>query len=176
MTDYLSDARPACMVAALDTLRAAQKLKLEPGSKTRAVEHLPELYWALVAEAAIYAELAKADAPTGIAAGSHMERRHDRIRENRRRAGDIVKRASERAEAKCSAPFASFTVGRRVRVIERQNFYHGRMGVIRAVDMSLIAGFWPALTVEFDPLPEEPDKRVRTFVSARDIELIGHDQ
>lgn len=85
MTDYPIDARPSCMVAALDTLRAAQKLKLEPGKNGRVREHLPELYWSLMTEAAIYAELAKAPDVVGIAAGSHMTARDEGIRERRTR-------------------------------------------------------------------------------------------
>lgn len=83
MTDHPTDGRPSCMVAALDTIRAAQKLKLQPGSKGKVREKLPELYWSLIAEAAIYAELAKAPTEVGIAAGSHMTTRDKQKRISR---------------------------------------------------------------------------------------------
>lgn len=85
MTHHPADARPSCMVAALDTIRAAQKLKLEPGTKNQAREQLPELYWSLMAEAAIYAELARADVNVGLIAGGHLAARDERIRENLQR-------------------------------------------------------------------------------------------
>ena len=88
MTTHPADARPSCMVAALDNIRAAQKLKLEPGTKNRVREPLPELYWSLMAEAAIYAELARADVSVGFAAGAHLVQRDERIREQKRLFAD----------------------------------------------------------------------------------------
>lgn len=103
MTHHPADARPSCMVAALDTLRAAQKLKLEPNSKTRVREKLPELYWSLMLEAAIYADLARADYATGIAAGTHVTQRDEQVRENRERFAEAVKHRARRGAPSYSA-------------------------------------------------------------------------
>lgn len=93
MTHHPADARPAFMVAARDRIEAAQQLKLEPGSKTRVRETLPDLYWSLIAEAAIYADLARADYATGLTAGVHLTEREARIEGARDRAREAVKRA-----------------------------------------------------------------------------------
>ncbi len=53
-----TDARASAWICAFDTIRAAQKLKLN--KHKRAVEQLPELYWSLMAEAAIFADLGRA--------------------------------------------------------------------------------------------------------------------
>ena len=100
MTTHPADARPSCMVAALDNIRAAQKLKLEPGTKNKAREQLPELYWSLMAEAAIYAELARADVSVGFAAGAHLVQRDERIREQKRLFAD---RAAQRHPHRAAA-------------------------------------------------------------------------
>lgn len=100
MTTHPADARPSCMVAALDNIRAAQKLKLEPGTKNKAREQLPELYWSLMAEAAIYAELARADVSVGFAAGEHLVQRDERIREQKRLFAD---RAAQRHPHRAAA-------------------------------------------------------------------------
>lgn len=99
-TTHPADARPSCMVAALDNIRAAQKLKLEPGTKNRVREPLPELYWSLMAEAAIYAELARADVSVGFAAGAHLVQRDERIREQKRLFAD---RAAQRHPHRAAA-------------------------------------------------------------------------
>ena len=100
MTTHPADARPSCMVAALDNIRAAQKLKLEPGTKNRVREPLPELYWSLMAEAAIYAELARAEVSVGFAAGEHLVQRDERVREQKRLFADrVAQRHPHRAAA-----------------------------------------------------------------------------
>ncbi len=86
-----TDARASAWICAFDTIRAAQKLKLN--KHKRAVEQLPELYWSLMAEAAIFADLARADFQTGLAAGTHLVARDARIRENRDRMSRVVAEA-----------------------------------------------------------------------------------
>jgi hypothetical protein len=61
------DARIAAWLHAWDTIRFAQELRQSPkdlGPRV-APDPLPELYWAAVAEAAVFAEMARADMPTG---------------------------------------------------------------------------------------------------------------
>lgn len=65
------DARVAAWTCAWDAIRAAQELRQPPrqprplAEQSLEPEPLPELYWAAIAEAAVYAELARADLPTG---------------------------------------------------------------------------------------------------------------
>lgn len=130
MTTHPADARPSCMVAALDNIRAAQKLKLEPGTKNRVREPLPELYWSLMAEAAIYAELARADVSVGLVAGEHLVQRDERVREQKRLFAD---RAAQRHPHRAAADAATIAVGRRVRVTDRMSDYHDRIGIVTSL-------------------------------------------
>lgn len=84
MTDHLPppDLRVSAFVGAWERIEAAQKLKVD--HKNRVREPLPELYWATLAEAAILADLARADQTTGFFAGGHLTQRDERIRQNRR--------------------------------------------------------------------------------------------
>lgn len=67
MTD-IPDARVAAWTCAWNSLIAAGKLRQPPKDAQRlrvAPEPLPEMYWAAVAEAAIFADLARADLDVG---------------------------------------------------------------------------------------------------------------
>lgn len=61
------DARVAAWTCAWESIQAAQKLRQprEDRGPRVAPEPLPDRYWAAVAEAAVYADLARADLPTG---------------------------------------------------------------------------------------------------------------
>lgn len=65
----ISDARPAAWVCAWNAIQAVQELK-KPRKGATDGEPLPELYWATIAEAAIFAQLAQADVTTGLHAGT----------------------------------------------------------------------------------------------------------
>lgn len=86
------DDRAAAYVGARNLLKAAQELRVGP--KGRVLEPLPEVYWALLAEARILTELAKADGQIGHLAGAHMvEMEDDRARRAKmfREAGDRLR-------------------------------------------------------------------------------------
>jgi hypothetical protein len=66
----ISDARPTAWVCAWNAIQAVQELKKPPKGTRVAREPLDELYWATLAEAAVFAQLASADTSTGISAGT----------------------------------------------------------------------------------------------------------
>lgn len=84
-----ADLRANAFVGAWERIELAQKLKVD--LKGRAVEQLPELYWATMAEAAVLADLANADEDPGRDAGRYLFDRRRRIEESRARF-DAAKR------------------------------------------------------------------------------------
>lgn len=95
----IPDVRAAAWVCAWDALAAVQQLKQPPDGPRVAPEPLPDLYWATMAEAAIYAQLAQVDSTTGITAGvilnEDARRRTNVARLTDLLASDKAKRASE---------------------------------------------------------------------------------
>lgn len=64
----MSDARSTAWANAWALLQGLQKYRAEhPG------EEPPQVYWAIIAEATVFAVLAKADPATGFAAGAWMD-------------------------------------------------------------------------------------------------------
>ncbi|AEL98520.1 hypothetical protein CL64_gp48 [Mycobacterium phage Liefie] len=76
-TPQPADARASAWIGAHERIVAAQKLKVD--HKKRVVDPLPELYWATLAEAAVLAELARADQTTGLHAGRYLVDQQQRI-------------------------------------------------------------------------------------------------
>ncbi|ABE67307.1 hypothetical protein SEA_PINKYOSHI_49 [Mycobacterium phage PinkYoshi] len=88
-TPQPADARASAWIGAHERIVAAQKLKVD--HKKRVVDPLPELYWATLAEAAVLAELARADQTTGLHAGGYLVDQQERIEE----FGRLVARSRE---------------------------------------------------------------------------------
>ena len=127
-----ADARASAWIGAHERIAAAQKLKLEPGSKSRLADPLPEIYWATLAEADVLARLATADQTTGFVAGGYLVGQNDRIVANRRAGTAGAALARERAdrEAKHRAPRP--TIGELIdrRVTVTRGDYAGRVGTV----------------------------------------------
>lgn len=182
MTDHLppADARASAWVAAYDTLRAAQKLKIDPETGCHR-DTLPDAYWALLAEAAIYADLGRADQTTGFLAGGHLTQRDERIRKNRHdfervfgnataKATAKVVDAEERlAKARRDAVTRKFTEGQRVYV--KRGDWAGRYGQVYAVhpDNEPVM-----VDVELDPpgRPDDPNEPVMICVPPADLDFV----
>lgn len=82
-----TDGRVCAWMSAWKCLQQAQILKTEP--KTEPGQHtvrdpLPELYWSTLAEAQIYADLAKAPDLVGLAAGDWLVEEQEQEQERRR--------------------------------------------------------------------------------------------
>lgn len=67
MTD-IGDGRVAAFVCAWNALQSAGDIRNQVAKNQHADAPLPDVYWAAVAEAAVFADLARVDMPTGIAA------------------------------------------------------------------------------------------------------------
>ena len=61
------DARVAAWTCAWTAMQAAGEIRSQV-TKERGDEPLPDIYWASVAEAAVFADLARADMSTGVTA------------------------------------------------------------------------------------------------------------
>lgn len=85
MTEYQPepDLRANAFVGAWERIEAAQKLKIDANG--RAVEQLPELYWATIAEAAVLADLTRASRQTGEDSGRYIYDHKRRVQEARDR-------------------------------------------------------------------------------------------
>lgn len=93
MTDQLSDDRAGAYVGAREALRAAQQIKVQARRDAIADPEnggylpivLSDEYWALIAEAAILSNLARADVGVGIVSGTYLADQAQRITRNKRR-------------------------------------------------------------------------------------------
>ncbi|OAN41143.1 hypothetical protein [Mycolicibacterium iranicum] len=112
MTNQIFDDRAAAYVGARERLKAAESLKVtERGElKCGLADPLPPLYWGLLAEAQILAELASADSSVGLIAGNYLLDQEERIERNRgrERARRLVE-TLERPAATADAPADSET-------------------------------------------------------------------
>ncbi|QDF19779.1 hypothetical protein QEH38_gp47 [Mycobacterium phage LilSpotty] len=89
------DARASAWIGAHERIAAAQKLKVD--GEHRVVDPLPELYWATLAEAAVLAELARADQTVGLHAGGYPVDQQERIEESRSSVRRLVHEAAARS-------------------------------------------------------------------------------
>lgn len=158
MTEIL-DLRANAFVSAWERVETAQKLKVDPHG--RLVEPLPESYWALMAEAAILADLARAGADTGIAAGTHLLRR----KECDARIRDQVMAAAERRRPKPDLPVE---IGHRVRVTRAD--YAGRIGEVSEVFATSIP---LQVGIILDPLTDEHVGGEAITARLADVEFVG---
>lgn len=171
-TPTIYDDRAAAYVGAREAIKAAQKLKVD--RKNRVVEPLPELYWALLAEAAVLADLARADMNVGLLAGGYLVDQQRRIEENRARFAQVAKAAAEQRHphraAADAAVAATFAVGMRVRMTTGD--WAGLNGTITA---AYLRNEPPMLDVQLDLPPDAlfDDKPTTITVRVADIELDG---
>lgn len=72
MTEIPGDGRVAAFVCAWNALQSAGDIRNQVAKQQQRQRRedapLPDVYWAAVAEAAVFADLARVDMPTGIAA------------------------------------------------------------------------------------------------------------
>lgn len=170
------DARAGAWIGAMDRIDVAQKLKMDPDSKTRVADPLPELYWATLAEAAILAELAAAPGPVGYVAGGHLADRADRAEEHRRMLAAAIAKHSkatqppmpDNREQFAATAAGRLTAGDHVRVLRGD--WAGRTGSVIAVYQHNDP---PVIDVRLDRT--EPAQAWATIcVLPADVELIGH--
>lgn len=89
----IPDGRVAAWVCAWDNLRAAREFSAEHNRERPGVP-LPEPYWAAIAEAAVFAEMARTDIAVGVAAGTLIDDREVA----RQRADDFIAEVFARAK------------------------------------------------------------------------------
>lgn len=68
MTEIPGDGRVAAFVCAWNALQSAGDIRNQVAERQGGDAPLPDVYWAAVAEAAVFADLARADMHTGITA------------------------------------------------------------------------------------------------------------
>lgn len=156
-----ADARSSAWIGAHERLTAAQKLKVD--AKNRVVEPLPEIYWATLAEAAILADLARADQTTGLGAGGYLVARDGRIETRRSRIRDGIRAAAKRHQP-ADPPFADC-----MRVTVTGGDYAGRRGTITKTYPSNEP---PLVDVALD-LRDQSDQPVAICALPCDLELDG---
>lgn len=111
MTDQIYDDRARAYVGAREALEAANQVKARwrsvtydgtPESEARLGDALPADYWSLIAEAAVLAQLARAEAGVGMLAGNYLVDRAERLDRKKRRQlreGVFEKLAEQRKQA-----------------------------------------------------------------------------
>ncbi|QOC58873.1 hypothetical protein SEA_JOLENE_49 [Mycobacterium phage Jolene] len=169
-TPQPADARASAWIGAHERIVVAQKLKVD--HKKRVVDPLPELYWATLAEAAVLAELARADQTTGLHAGGYLVDQQERIEE----FGRLVARSREARRHPHRAAGDELVAehqdqplaGRRVMVTRGE--WGGRFGQVYATHLDNDP---PMLDVELDPpgRPDDPNEPVMICVPTADVAL-----
>lgn len=183
MTDQIFDDRAAAYVGAREHLDAATQLKAEHHRavlEDRAVpDELPAEYWALIAEAAVLSNLARADAAVGYLAGHYRVDQGERIdRAKRRQLKEGIRsklaEVRERGEGvtKHDQPAGRppFAGGHTVRLLEGD--WKGRTGQI--LETHLSENSPTMLTVQLFPpgYPHDPSTPIQLDVREDQAELV----
>ncbi|AKF14551.1 hypothetical protein SEA_CAMBIARE_49 [Mycobacterium phage Cambiare] len=175
MTDQLFDDRAGAYVGAREALKAAQQIKVQARRDAIADPEnggylpitLSDEYWALIAEAAILSNLARADAGVGIVSGHYLADQAQRIERNRRRRTreDVhaklaeVRERTERGRPHPNTAPDPFDVRGldpiRVIVTNPDSTHRDRTGVILQNELS--AGREPRYLVSMLPGPTDQD-------------------
>lgn len=160
------DLRANAWMGAWDRIESAQKLKAhltKTARKRVAPEALPEIYWSMMVEAQILADLARADQDTGNDVGAIIVARDQRARAERERFEALFGAAQERTATKHD-PEPTFAAGQRVRMVSGPlaSFY-GRHGTVVEPQPG------GTLVVDFDARAGGPR---RIMVEAGEVELL----
>lgn len=91
-----TDARYIAWFAAEQRLKVAHDLTQDEDGRVRTP--LPEYYWAMIAEAAVFADLARCTMDVGLAVGTYREERDREKIRHRKNINDFMEFAEKRKE------------------------------------------------------------------------------
>jgi len=89
------DARAAAWVCAWNAIQASGEIRNQFTKKHGDYKALPDIYWSTVAAAAVFADLARADTPTGVTAAALISEVETVTQAHPRRAQQRFRRRPE---------------------------------------------------------------------------------